>query len=251
MSTRRARRPAVLTIAGSDSSGGAGMQADIATFESFDVAAATATTCETIQDASRVHRIDPLDPDWVASRIETACGEGELDVIKIGMLYSRAIVQAVCDTLAGAYAGPLVIDPVFRSSSGATLLQDDAYDLFCERLAPQAMVLTPNVAEAERLSGLSIHRRPDAARAARDIAERFGVACIVTGGHLPGDAAQDILYDHGSGAVLSAPRVPGPGIHGSGCRHSAALTALLALGESLEAAARGAQSHVVEQLRIA
>jgi len=233
-----------LSIAGSDSGGGAGIQADLKTFSTFGVFGASAITCITAQNPDEVRNITPLDPDVVDQQIRAVCDSFPISVAKTGMLYSAEIIRVVAHEDIDEGIPVLVVDPVMVAASGARLLQADAIDAMCTELLPKARVVTPNLHEAEILCGHSISSVDELRNAAREIGEHFDVACVVKGGHLSGDEVVDVLYDEGEELVLSAARINAPQTHGAGCAFSAALTALLARGELLSDAMGKAKEFV-------
>ena len=241
--------PPVLTIAGSDSGGGAGIQADLKTFEHFRVFGTTALTCITAQNPAGVQGIQALTPEFVADQIRVVCEAFPIAAAKSGMLYSAEIIRAVARSVLQQGVPVLVVDPVMVASSGARLLREDAVEALCSDLLPHARVVTPNTHEAEILWGHPIRSVDDLKAAARDICERYDVACIAKGGHLPGDEVIDVLFDEGQEWVFKGPRILAGQTHGCGCAFSAALTAGLARGLHLGEAFAKAKRYVAEALR--
>ncbi len=223
--------PRALTIAGSDSGGGAGVQADLKAFAAAGCFGTSAIVALTAQNTTGVTAVHEVPPAFVRSQLEAVLGDIGADAAKTGMLFSRPVIEAVADVL-GAHRLPLVVDPVMVASSGARLLEEDAVELLVARLFPLATVVTPNLAEAEALVG---------AGPKRELAERLvdlgAPAAIVTGGH--GEPV-DHLFDGERHVELPVERVESGATHGAGCTHSATLAALLARGLALEDAARGA-----------
>jgi hydroxymethylpyrimidine/phosphomethylpyrimidine kinase len=221
-----------LTIAGSDSGGGAGIQADLKAFAAAGVFGATAVVALTAQNTVGVTAVHEVPPDFVRAQLEAVFDDIGVDAAKTGMLFSRVLIETVADYLHERPV-PLVVDPVMVASSGARLLEDDAVDALVGRLFPLATVVTPNLMEAQALVG-------DGSR--RELAERLvglgAGAAVVTGGH--GEDAVDHLFDGREHVEIDVPRHAVAATHGAGCTHSATLAALLARGEPLEAAARGA-----------
>ena len=221
-----------LTIATSDSGGGAGIQADLKAFAAAGVHGSSALVALTAQNTVGVTAIHELPPDFVVAQLDAVFDDIGADAAKTGMLFSRELVETVADYLAPRRV-PLVVDPVMVASSGAKLLADDAVDALTGRLFPLASVVTPNLMEARALVG-------DGSR--RELAERLvalgAAAAIVTGGH--GDDAVDHLFDGGRHVEIAVERHDVAATHGAGCTHSATLAALLARGLPLEDAARGA-----------
>jgi hydroxymethylpyrimidine/phosphomethylpyrimidine kinase len=230
--------PAVLTIAGSDSSGGAGIQADLKTFAALGCFGTSAITCVTAQNPGRVSGVHPLPSRFVREQVERVKEAFPLAAVKTGMIYSGAILEAVLAARTGALERiPWVIDPVMVSTSGAVLLQPDAVDRVKKKLLPVAALVTPNCDEAALLLGWKIRTLAQLHRAARELSGRFGVPFLVKGGHLRQRLAVDVLCDDGTSTrEFSAPMVPGVNPHGTGCTLSAAITAALARGQSLEQA---------------
>ena len=229
---RSAVVPRCLTIAGSDSGGGAGVQADLKAFAAAGAHGMSAIVALTAQNTVGVTAVHELPPDFVRAELEAVFDDLGVDAAKTGMLFSAALIETVADYLE-ANPVPLVVDPVMVASSGARLLQDDAVAVLVERLFPLATVVTPNLMEAEALAG---------GGSSYELAERLHVlgaaAVIVTGGH--GDEPVDHLFDGEEHIEIQVERHRIRATHGAGCTHSATLAALLARGESLEAAARGA-----------
>lgn len=241
--------PAVLSIAGSDSGGGAGIQADLKTFESFSVYGTTAITCVTAQNPAGVQGIQPMGADFVADQIRTVCEGFPIAAAKTGMLYSTEIIRAVAQAVVRQGVPVLVVDPVMVASSGAQLLRSDAIEALCSDLLPHARVITPNAHEAEILWGHPVRSVDDLKAAARDICERYDVACIAKGGHLPGEEVIDVLFDEGQEWVFKAPRILADETHGCGCSFSAALTACLARGKHLGEAFALAKKYVAASMK--
>lgn len=258
--------PACLTIAGSDSGGGAGLQADLKTFFALGVFGTSAVTCLTAQNPDRVDGVFPVEPDFVTAQIGTVCDGFPIAAAKTGMLYSAPIIAAVAAAAGAGRIPQLVVDPVMVATSGARLLREDAVQALCRELIPRATIVTPNLPEAEILWGREIASLDDLKAAAQGIAERFGTACVAKGGHfgekragfgfrVSGENGEaevvDVLCAGAETQVFAAPRVDAAETHGTGCTFSAALCALLARGEPLPAAVRGAQSFVARALAAA
>lgn len=240
--------PAVLTIAGSDSGGGAGIQADLKTFTALDTFGTTALTCLTAQNPKGVHGISAVEPDMVIRQIRAVCESFPIKAAKTGMLYSAEIIHAVADEDVREGIPVLVVDPVMIAASGARLLQADAVDAMVSALLPKARVITPNLHEAEILCGHSIGSIDELRAAAREIGDQFDLACVVKGGQLHGDEVIDVLYDEGEEYVLTAPRIDAAESHGAGCTFSAALTAYLSRGELMHEAVSKAKHFVYQAL---
>ena len=241
--------PSAMTIAGSDSGGGAGIQADLRTFSYFRVFGTSAITAVTFQNPLEVTGIEAVSPAGVRSQIETVRKAVDLKAAKTGMLFSAGIIEAAAGAMRD-FTGPLVVDPVMISTSGKKLLQDDAVSALREILIPQATWITPNLPEAAALAGRQIRSGTDAAEAARQCAEKWGCSVIIKGGHAEGSEAADVAVHQGRCILLSAPRVPvdGNSDHGTGCTFSAALTALLARGSDWLNALIRAKAFVLASL---
>ena len=240
--------PVALTIAGSDSGGGAGIQADLKTFSSLDVFGTSAVTCITAQNPDEVRAIAPVDPDMVVQQIKTVCDSFPVRVAKTGMLYSAEIIRAVAEEDIREGIAVLVVDPVMVAASGARLLQSDAIDALCQDLLPHARVVTPNLHEAEILCGHTIASVDELRQAAREIADRFDLACVVKGGHLPGDEVVDVLVDGAEEHVFRGTRINAVETHGAGCAFSAAIAAYLARGELIVDAVGASKTYVQHAL---
>jgi hydroxymethylpyrimidine/phosphomethylpyrimidine kinase len=245
-----------LTIAGSDSSGGAGIQADLKTFAAFGVYGASAITAVTAQSTRGIEAALALEADFVTAQIEAVAGDFTIDATKIGMLANAAIVEAVAAAIAELELPLVVLDPVLVSSSGERLLDEDGVRALCAELLPRARVVTPNIPEAEALSGRRMQSMDDAREAARRIHDMGAAAVIITGGHAfstphdaprathLGDEVVDLLFDGHAFHELRVPRVESRQTHGTGCTFASALAAGLALGRELPDAAARAQQYV-------
>jgi hydroxymethylpyrimidine/phosphomethylpyrimidine kinase len=245
-----APRPRALTIAGSDSGGGAGIQADLKTFSALGVFGATAITAVTVQNTLGVSGFETVTPSLVGRQIEAVASDIGLDAAKTGMLATEGIVDAVAEAVAAARITNLVVDPVFVSKHGHTLLAPEAVDGLRTRLLPLATLVTPNIPEAEGLTGIEIRTTDDMRRAAEAIAALGPHAVLVKGGHAVGtDQADDLLLVDGRETWLHAPRIATPHTHGTGCTLSAAIAAYLARGEALETAVRAGKAFVTEAIR--
>ena len=237
-----------LTIAGSDSGGGAGIQADLKTFTALGVHGASAITCITAQNPRRVTAIEPCSAKVVREQIAAVFEELPPAAIKTGMLFSAAIVRAVVASLKSNHA-PAVVDPVLISTSGRPLLERSALDALRKQLLPIATLVTPNLAETEALLGCKVRSPEEMRQAARQIYEKFGCAAVVKGGHLVSSKeAADVFYDGSNELLLTAPFVPRVRTHGTGCVFSAAITAHLALGRPLAQAVIGAKEFVTRAI---
>ncbi len=242
--------PVALTIAGSDSGGGAGIQADLHTFARLGCWGTAAITCLTAQNPDAVSRVDAVDPEMVAEQIRMVATRFPLRAVKIGMTYSGPIVEAIAGALARHAAGvPVVLDPVMRATCGASLLREDGERALVRRLLPLATVVTPNLAEAAALSGTAAVPDLEAMeQAARRIQAQTPGAVLVKGGHLD-EAATDVLCLDGRIIPLTGERVPTPFTHGTGCSLSAAIAAFLAQGRGVADAVRLAKAYVTALLR--
>ena len=227
------RIPRALTIATSDSGGAAGIQADLKAFAAAGVYGTSALVALTAQNTKEVTAIHELPPEFVVAQLDAVFSDIGVDAAKTGMLFSRGLIETVAGYLE-AHPVPLVVDPVMVASSGARLLEDDAVEVLVERLFPLATVITPNLPEAVALAGLDGDRRALAER----LHELGASAVIVTGGH--GEPPVDHLYDGRRHVEIRVERRVVAATHGAGCTQSATLAALLARGDTLEVAARGA-----------
>ncbi|HEY3854777.1 MAG TPA: bifunctional hydroxymethylpyrimidine kinase/phosphomethylpyrimidine kinase [Verrucomicrobiae bacterium] len=226
--------PAALSVAGSDSGGEAGIQADLKTFAALKVHGTTAITCITAQNRRAVTSIEPCSPAMVRAQLEAVAEEFSIAAAKTGMLYSAEIVLEVSKFFRRMPKIKLVVDPVIISTSGRRLLSVEGVKTLQNKLLPLATLVTPNVAEAEVLMGAKIETIDDLRAAARQIHKKFGCAALVKGGHLPGtNEALDFLSSDDGEWMFSAPRARGVKLHGTGCTYSAAITAGLARGKSL------------------
>ncbi len=238
-----------LTIAGSDSGGGAGIQADLRTFASLGVHGASAITCLTAQNPKGVSGIQACRPEMVRRQLEAVFAELPPAACKTGMLFSAAIIRVVADFFKRGQRPPLIVDPVMVATSGARLLQPSAMKALQQALLPLATLATPNLAEAEMLLGVALKTEEDLRAAAREIRKRFGCAALVKGGHLRGaKTAVDIFYDGRTELLLSAPFIPGLSLHGTGCTYSAAIAGYVALGCDLPLAVQRAKEYITQAI---
>ena len=234
--------PRCLTIATSDSGGGAGIQADLKAFAAAGCHGTSVLVALTAQNTVGVTAIHELPPEFVTAQLAAVFDDIGVDAAKTGMLFSRTLIETVADWL-DRHPVPLVVDPVMVASSGAKLLEDDAVESYLARLFPLAAVVTPNLGEAVALAGFEGTRRELAER----IVELGAPAVVVTGGH--GAEAVDHLFDGGRHVEIPVPRYDVAATHGAGCTHSATLAAHLARGDSLEQAARAAAAAASEAVR--
>jgi hydroxymethylpyrimidine/phosphomethylpyrimidine kinase len=245
--------PVALAIAGSDSGGGAGIQADLKTFAALGVHGASAIACVTAQNPRRVRNIEPCSPKIVRQQIEAVFEELRPRAVKTGMLFSAEIVRVIATFFRNPKSEirnpKLVVDPVMISTSGAMLLKPDAIKVLQEHLLPLAVLVTPNLREAGILTGHKITSIENMRTTARKIHARFGCAALVKGGHLRnGCEAVDIFFDGRTELLLTAPFVKGIHTHGTGCVYSAAITAELALGHNLSDAVKLAKQYVTHAI---
>ncbi len=243
--------PLALTVAGSDSSGGAGVQADLRTFWALGVRGASAITALTCQNARAVIGVQAARAEIVGLQIRAVCDEVQPAAVKTGMLANAALVAAVARELARQRLKNVVVDPVMVSSSGRRLLSVRAVATLRDKLLPLATLVTPNLDEARvLLGGEPIRGVEEMREAAKRLSSRLGIAVLVKGGHLPeGEAAVDMLCERGRLHEFRAPRVAAMKIHGSGCIYSAAIAAWLARRAGLVEAVRRAKSYVTKQFR--
>jgi len=242
-------RGTALSIAGSDSGGGAGIQADLAAFAYFGVHGTTAITAVTAQNPAAVTGIEALSPELVRAQIAAVRSAFSLGAVKTGMLFSAPIIEAVAESLADLGGTGLVVDPVMVATSGARLLREDAQAALIGCVLPLATLVTPNLPEAEILLGRPIAGGKAAAAAAQELATRYGTAVVVKGGHADSERVTDFLATGTSLHAFHAPRVPAPTTHGTGCSLSSAVAACLALGDGLPVAFRRAKAYVLGRLR--
>ena len=240
--------PIVLTIAGSDSGGGAGIQADLKTFAALRVHGTSVVTCLTAQNPREVMAATAVEPTMVQKQLEAIFRELPPAAIKTGMLFSEPIIEVVFEFLSRKRI-PLVIDPVMVSTSGALLLEKSAITSL-KKLLSLAAIITPNLDEAKVLVGRDLKEPEDLRQAARDLHAQFGCAALVKGGHLRGmGEAIDIFYDGRQELLLTAPFVRGVNTHGTGCTYSAAITAHLASGRSLSKAVMEAKQFITHAIQ--
>ena len=241
--------PVALSVAGSDSSAGAGIQADLKAFSALGVYGLTAITCIVAEIPGKVSRIEPASTRIVRQQIEVLAKTFPIAAIKTGLLCSGEIISAVAKAIRDidkmfAPRIPLVIDPVFLATSGDPLLKPAAIQTYEKELFALASLITPNLSEAEQLLGTRIKDRQSMHRAGKKLEKRFGTAILLKGGHLAGDRAVDLLFANRKVVEFSAPFVRGVATHGTGCTYSAAITAGLAKGLALEDAVRQAKKFV-------
>ena len=246
--------PIALTIAGSDCSAGAGIQADLKTFAALGVYGLTAVTCVVAEVPRKVSRIEPVTTRMVREQIEVLLKNFRIGAIKTGLLCSAEIVCAVAQTIQdgkkkAARSIPFVVDPVMIATSGDNLLEPEAVEAYENNLFPLATLITPNLDEAALLLETKIDDRKQIKSAAKALAKKYGASILLKGGHLRGDNAIDLLFHNGESTEFSAPFVRGVATHGTGCTYSAAITAGLASGFSLGRAIARAKKFVTESIR--
>jgi hydroxymethylpyrimidine/phosphomethylpyrimidine kinase len=241
--------PTALTIAGSDSGGGAGIQADLKTFAAHGVYGTSALTALTAQNTLGVTGVHLVPAEFVGAQIEAVAADIGCDAVKTGMLATSASVEVVAAAIESLELPNLVVDPVMVAKSGDRLLDDDAVHALRTTLLRLARVVTPNIPEAEVLAGMPVRTREDMREAARRIAQWKPGAVVVKGGHLEGPEVVDLLFENGRFTEFVGPRVDTRNTHGTGCTFAAAIAAQLARGVALEDAVRGAKAYVEGAMR--
>lgn len=237
-----------LTIAGSDSSGGAGIQADLKTMTVNGVYAMSVITALTAQNTQGVSGILDVSPEFITSQMDAVFTDIYPDAIKIGMVSSPEIVEAIAKSLEKYEAKNIVLDPVMVATSGAVLLKEEAMDSLINRLIPLADVITPNIPEGEILAGMKIENEDDMKKAAEIIGEKYNCAVLLKGGHKVNDA-NDLLYRKGDFKWFLSERIDNNNTHGTGCTLSSAIAANLAKGEDLDQAIKNAKEYLTGALR--
>ena len=232
-----------LSIAGSDSCGGAGIQADIKTMTLNGVYAMSAITALTAQNTTGVRDIMEASPRFLEQQLDAVFEDIFPDAVKIGMVSSAELIRAIAAKLRQYEARNIVVDPVMVATSGARLIQEEAIDTLTKELLPLAAVVTPNVPEAEILAGMEIHTKEDMEAAARKIGDGFGCAVLLKGGHSVNDA-NDLLYAQGTCRWFEGKRIDNPNTHGTGCTLSSAIAANLAKGFTLEQAVKRSKDYI-------
>lgn len=235
------RYPRLLTIAGSDSSGGAGIQADLKTFAALGGYGMSAITALTAQNTTGVQAVASTTPEMLRAQIDSVMNDVGCDAAKIGMVPDASSIRVVAEALRAHRLQPVVLDPVMVATSGCTLMEHSAAAVLLQELAPLSQLITPNLAEAQLLAEQEIHSVPDMLKAARTLQQRGAAAVLVKGGHLAGDVLSDVLVlADGSEHVLTDARIDTRNTHGTGCTLSAAIATYLALGcDMLQAVQRG------------
>jgi hydroxymethylpyrimidine/phosphomethylpyrimidine kinase len=243
-------KPVALTIAGSDSGGGAGIQADIKSMEANGVFATSALAAVTAQNTETVAEAHDLPPELVAAQIDAVAEDMDVRAAKTGMLSAPAIIEAVADRVAAHNLKPFVVDPVMISKTGFKLLQDAAIDTLVDELLPLATVVTPNVHEASHLTGIDVDSVESLTEAAHALLDAGPDAVLAKGGHLSeGDEAVDVLVTGDATRTFSAPRIDTEHTHGTGCTYASAIAAHLAHGHDLSAAIERAKRYVTGAIR--
>ncbi len=241
----------VLIVAGSDSGGGAGIQADIKTVTMFGAYAATAVSAITVQNTQGVSDVLPLEPDIIVRQMQVVLDDIGADVVKTGMLHSTEVIEAVAEELDARSGLKLVVDPVMVATSGDPLLRDDAMIALRNLLVPAATILTPNMPEAARLTGQSVETLDDQKRAADALMGLGPSAVLVKGGHGEGTDVHDVLVTEDSIEVMSSPRIDTLHTHGTGCTLASAIAALLSQGAPMRDAVSIARDYVHEAIATA
>lgn len=243
------RYPVALTIAGSDSGGGAGIQADIKTFSALGVFATSAITAITAQNTCGVRGIQPVTPELLQAQITAILDDFTVDAIKIGMLHNKEVVRVVADLLAPLPSIPIILDPVMISTSGSKLIEDEAIQGVIEELFPIATLVTPNIPETEFLSGHRIGSEADISFAAGLLMEAGAQAVLVKGGHIGGDKMTDWLFQGNEPPQrFTSPSIRTGNTHGTGCTLSSAIAAYMALGKTRTEAVRSAKEYMNKAL---
>ena len=243
-------RPVVLTIAGADPTGAAGIAADLRTFAALGVHGAFVLTALTAQTDRAVHTIRRVGPRFIAAQLQAVFSQFHIDAVKIGMVWNRDVIEEVAATLAEQGQDKIVLDPVLVASSGRALIADDAREPLKQLLFPRALLLTPNLWEAAVLTGTrSIDNSEEQMRAEGEMLLALGPqAVLVKGGHASGPQSVDVLVERGGVTRFAAERIAGPGMRGTGCVLSSAIAAGLAMGLDLREAIRMAKAHVTAAL---
>ena len=232
-----------LTIAGSDSSGGAGIQADIKTMTANGVYAMSAITALTAQNTTGVQGIFEVSPDFLAQQLDSIFTDIRPDAVKIGMVSSTGLIEVIARKLREYRAENIVVDPVMVATSGAKLISDDAIAVLKEHLLPLATVLTPNIPETEVLSGMAVRTPDDMVAAAKAISEQYRCAVLCKGGHQLNDA-NDLLWRDGTSKWFNGKRIDNPNTHGTGCTLSSAIASNLAKGYDLDTSVQKAKAYI-------
>lgn len=237
-----------LTIAGSDSGGGAGIQADLKTFSALGCYGMSVITAMTAQNTQMVAGIQAAEPEFIAQQIDAVLDDIGSDAIKIGMLFSAEIIEVVAERLKAYKSDNIVLDPVMISKSGAQLLKEDAMETMVKQLFPISKLITPNIPEAEKLTGIDIETDNDIKRAAENLFDTGAQSVLIKGGHLKGKQSKDLLFCKNGGKtntyVFASARIDTNNTHGTGCTYSSAVASYLAHGCDLESAVKFAKQYV-------
>lgn len=243
------RYPVALTIAGSDSGGGAGIQADLKTFAALGVFGISAITAITAQNTIGVRGIQPVDPPMVASQLDAVFEDFTIDAVKIGMLHNKEVVKVIVDTIDRYSPKHIILDPVMISTSGSKLMTDDTIEAIINHLFPRVTLITPNTDEGTFLSGIEIKDEKGMQEAGEKLLTKGCRAVLMKGGHLKTSEVTDILYSIDQEPMyLSAPTVHTDNTHGTGCTLSSAIAAYMALGYDLPAAVQSAKTYITSTL---
>lgn len=245
------RYPTVLTIAGSDSGGCAGIQADLKTFSALGVFGASVITAVTAQNTQEVRAVEILPPTIIRQQAEAVLDDITVDAVKTGMLPTPEIIKTVADLIDRYNLKNVIVDPVMVATSGARLADSDIAEAFRKHLYTRAMLITPNIPEAEALSGITIHTEEDFQKAANIMMEQGCRAVLIKGGHFANDQSTDILFgpQRGTSAVISSNRVESKNLHGTGCTFSSAIAANIALGWDLENAVKRSKMYIFSAIK--
>lgn len=238
----------ILTIAGSDCSGGAGIQADIKTITAYKMYAMSAITALTAQNTTGVYGVLEATPEFVGQQLDCIFNDIVPDAVKIGMVSNAAIIEVIADKLKGYNAKNIVVDPVMISTSGSKLLSDGAMETLITRLLPIASLITPNIPEAESLCGFHILNHEDMLCSAKVISKRIHGSILIKGGHLS-ESSDDLLYEKETANWFKAPRIDNPNTHGTGCTLSSAIACNLALGLTLAESVKNAKEYLTGALK--
>ena len=233
----------VLTIAGSDCSGGAGIQADIKTITAHGMYAMSAITALTAQNTTGVYGVQEMAPDFVAQQIDCIVQDIRPNAVKIGMISSKEIMEVIAEKIEEYHLENVVLDPVMISTSGSKLMSDDAIETLCRKVMPKANIITPNLHEAACLAGIQIHTKDEMIAAAKKIATFFKGDILIKGGHLE-ETADDLLYVQGECIWLEGKRIDNPNTHGTGCTLSSAIACNLAEGYDMQTSVTNAKAYV-------
>lgn len=237
----------VLSIAGSDSSGGAGIQADLKTITCLGEYGMTVITALTAQNTMGVSGVEGVSVEMVKAQIDAVFQDIRPEAVKLGMIATPDIMEAICEKLIEYKAENIVVDPVMVATSGSALMENCTVYTLKEKLIPLADIITPNISEAEVLSGITIQTKEDMVRAAQQIAGYYNGAILVKGGHLT-ETADDLLYQHGGYKWFSGKRLDNPNTHGTGCTLSSAIATFLAKGCSMEDSVKNAKAYVADAI---